>query len=179
MKPLLVVFAPWSWRRGPLGTTAPLSRGDARDARKLVFLPNDGLQMEHIMGRCRVAAVAILIALFGARSWPVQLLPAAAAPRVVEPRGGLSEAERATIAMFEAIAPSVVQVVVRSASINPFAEEEGRVSSGTGFIWDEAGHVVTNDHVVQSAGAVRCGSPLARWFKRRSWVWRRITIWRS
>jgi S1-C subfamily serine protease len=104
--------------------------------------------------RRRVTSVAIVIALFGTVSWPVQLLPATAAPRAVEPRVRLSEAERATIAMFEAIAPSVVQVVVRSASANPFAEEEGRVSSGTGFVWDEAGHVVTNDHVVQSAGAV-------------------------
>jgi S1-C subfamily serine protease len=105
--------------------------------------------------RRHVCAAALFVLLSVAVTWPQQLLPQTASPRAVEPRGALSEAERATIAMFDAIAPSVVQVVVRSASLNPFAEEEERrVSSGTGFIWDEAGHVVTNNHVVQGAGAV-------------------------
>jgi 2-alkenal reductase len=49
-------------------------------------------------------------------------------------------------------------VAARRAS-NPLAESEG-TASGTGFIWDDAGHVVTNDHVVQDASslAVRLAS---------------------
>ena len=35
-----------------------------------------------------------------------------------------------------------------------FAEAEGPSSSGSGFIWDGAGHAVTNEHVVQVAGAL-------------------------
>jgi 2-alkenal reductase len=103
----------------------------------------------------RHVCAAVFVLLSGAVTWPQQLLPQTASPRAVEPRGALSEGERATIAMFDAIAPSVVQVVVRSASLSLFAEdEERRVSSGTGFIWDDVGHVVTNNHVVQGAGAV-------------------------
>ena len=30
----------------------------------------------------------------------------------------------------------------------------GEVGAGTGFVWDEAGHVVTNNHVVQGAQTV-------------------------
>jgi transposase len=72
-----------------------------------------------------------------------------------EHAGKIEEQLKAEVADLMARAEaSVVQVVVRSASANPLAEEEGRVSSGTGFVWDEVGHVVTNDHVVQSAGAV-------------------------
>src|SRR5690606_21569804 len=45
----------------------------------------------------------------------------------------------------------VVQVAARPEANNPFAEGGGRMASGTGFVWDKAGHVVTNDHVVQNA----------------------------
>jgi 2-alkenal reductase len=77
-----------------------------------------------------------------------------AEPRPVAARGDLSEIERATIGLFDRISPSVVQVVARSASQNPFAEDTSRVASGTGFVWDEAGHVVTNNHVVEGSGAL-------------------------
>jgi 2-alkenal reductase len=46
----------------------------------------------------------------------------------------------------------VVQVAARPAQADPFADESGDgAASGTGFIWDGAGHVVTNDHVVQGS----------------------------
>jgi 2-alkenal reductase len=56
----------------------------------------------------------------------------------------------------------VVQVASRSPGA-PFSlaeGEEGPVQSGTGFVWDAAGHVVTNDHVVEGARelAVRLAS---------------------
>jgi 2-alkenal reductase len=70
----------------------------------------------------------------------------------VEARGSLSDSERSTIAIFESVSPSVVQVVARTAAAGPLTEDSsGRAASGTGFIWDGAGHVVTNDHVVQGA----------------------------
>jgi S1-C subfamily serine protease len=75
------------------------------------------------------------------------------AARSVEQRGPLSDAERANIEIFERVSPSVVQVAARSAA-NPLTEEEGGAASGTGFVWDNDGHVVTNNHVVQNANAV-------------------------
>src|SRR4029079_19292353 len=78
--------------------------------------------------------------------------------RTVDQRGPLSEAERANIELFERVSPSVVQVAARSAA-NPLAEDEGGeggagAASGTGFVWDNAGHVVTNNHVVQNSSEV-------------------------
>jgi S1-C subfamily serine protease len=72
--------------------------------------------------------------------------------RPVDPRGPFSESERSAIEIFERVSPSVVQVAARGPA-NPFADEEA-ASSGTGFVWDANGHVVTNDHVVQNAQMV-------------------------
>lgn len=79
--------------------------------------------------------------------------------RTVDQRGPLSEAERANIELFERVSPSVVQVAARSAADNPLFEDDGGeagagASSGTGFVWDNAGHVVTNNHVVQNGSEV-------------------------
>jgi 2-alkenal reductase len=64
-------------------------------------------------------------------------------PRVIQARGTLAESEQATIAIFQSAAPSVVLVISGGGRIG------GEVGAGTGFIWDEAGHIVTNNHVVQ------------------------------
>lgn len=78
--------------------------------------------------------------------------------RSVDQRGPLSDAERANIDLFERVSPSVVQVAARSAASNPLADDEGGggagAASGTGFIWDNDGHVVTNNHVVQNGSEV-------------------------
>ena len=79
--------------------------------------------------------------------------------RTVDQRGPLSEAERANIELFERVSPSVVQVATRSGVANPLTEDEGGeagagAASGTGFIWDNDGHVVTNNHVVQNGSEV-------------------------
>lgn len=70
-------------------------------------------------------------------------------PRVVAARGELAELERATIALFEATAPSVVQVVTRARFGPGFAPES--FGSGSGWVWDNSGRIVTNNHVVQGA----------------------------
>lgn len=73
-------------------------------------------------------------------------------PRVVQARGTLAESEQATIAIFESVSPSVVLVVSGErdfTGLNTVA-----VGGGTGFIWDEQGHVVTNNHVVQGSEIV-------------------------
>jgi len=75
--------------------------------------------------------------------------------RTVDQRGPLSDAERANIELFERVSPSVVQIAARSAAANPLDEDEGAgAASGTGFVWDNSGHVVTNNHVVQDGSEV-------------------------
>jgi 2-alkenal reductase len=75
--------------------------------------------------------------------------------RTVDQRGPLSDSERANIELFERVSPSVVQVAARSAAANPLDEDEGAgAASGTGFVWDNNGHVVTNNHVVQNGSEI-------------------------
>jgi 2-alkenal reductase len=79
-----------------------------------------------------------------------RLMFSADTPRAVAARGELSALEASSIAVFEAVAPSVVQVVTQPAgSRSPVG-----ASSGTGFVWDAAGHIVTNNHVIQGGGRV-------------------------
>jgi S1-C subfamily serine protease len=104
------------------------------------------------------AVAALALAFTGAKFWLTPSTTSVA--RTVEQRGAFSDSERGAIEIFERVAPSVVQVAARSGA-NPLSEDEGPsspsggpASSGTGFIWDHQGHVVTNDHVVQGAKMV-------------------------
>jgi 2-alkenal reductase len=102
-----------------------------------------------------IAAVLVALTLSNIRYSPWTNTSA----RTVDQRGPLSDAERANIELFERVSPSVVQVAAQSAAVNPLAEDEGGQgaageASGTGFVWDNAGHVVTNNHVVQNASEV-------------------------
>jgi S1-C subfamily serine protease len=80
-----------------------------------------------------------------------------AAPRPIVARGDLSELERATIELFRQASPSVVHianVALRRSAFQLDATELPQ-GAGTGFLWDEQGHVVTNGHVVLRGDAFR------------------------
>lgn len=101
-----------------------------------------------------VLAGALTIA-FLSISLPVNALAKGveAAPRPVTPRGELAAEEKATIDLFEKSRDSVVFISTRAQvedfwSRNTFSVPRG---SGSGFIWDDAGHVVTNYHVIENA----------------------------
>ena len=78
-------------------------------------------------------------------------------PRLVEARGELAANELATIALFKASSPSVVYVQTSRTARTPWSRSPVEIERGTGsgFIWDDAGHIVTNFHVVESASAAR------------------------
>jgi 2-alkenal reductase len=103
--------------------------------------------MQDRITRVVMIAVTVLLALFVLQPYVSSYLFAAREPRPTAPRGDLADFERTTISVFEAVAPSVVQVVAVSGRGGPTTEAEPS-ASGTGFVWDAAGHIVTNDHVV-------------------------------
>ncbi|WP_265561705.1 S1C family serine protease [Sphingomicrobium arenosum] len=80
-----------------------------------------------------------------------------AEPRTVTPRADLAADEQATIDLFEGARDSVVAISTSQRvrdfySRNVYSVPRG---SGSGMIWDEAGHVVTNWHVVQGASGAQ------------------------
>jgi 2-alkenal reductase len=97
-------------------------------------------------------AALLLLAAIAAQPYVDRLLLEAREPRAVTPRGDLSETELSAIAVFEAVAPSVVQVIGTPTDI---ANPSTGLQSGSGFVWDRAGHVVTNNHVVADAHLIR------------------------
>ena len=76
-----------------------------------------------------------------------------AAPRPVVPRGELTAEEKSNISIFESSKSSVVYISTREKVIDFWTRNVMTVPRGTGsgFIWDKEGHVVTNLHVIQGA----------------------------
>jgi S1-C subfamily serine protease len=81
----------------------------------------------------------------------------AAEPRPVTARGDLSETEKTTIGIFKTAAPSVVHITTLVQRQNYFSMDMQEIPRGTGsgFVWDDDGHVVTNYHVIKEADSVK------------------------
>lgn len=73
------------------------------------------------------------------------------------PRADLPPHEQATVDLFEDVSPSVVYITTLSQRRNLFTGVSTEIprGTGTGFVWDDAGHVVTNFHVLQGAAAAQ------------------------
>jgi S1-C subfamily serine protease len=78
-----------------------------------------------------------------------------AVPRAITPRGDLAADEQATVEIFDSVSPSTVFVTTLAQGwrqgllgMEPLAVPQG---TGSGFVWDEKGNIVTNFHVIASA----------------------------
>jgi 2-alkenal reductase len=120
--------------------------------------------------RIALLVVMVLLAAYVAEPYIARYLYAQETPRLVAARGDLSQGEQAAVELFQRVSPSVVHVFARPdprrlAEEDPFGHPgprgpggpggPGGVQSGTGFLWDAAGHVVTNNHVIEGAAQVR------------------------
>jgi S1-C subfamily serine protease len=111
--------------------------------------------------RSRFPAFLLLILIF-LGSWYYfarsdrPLLDPESVSRTVTPRGDLAADEQNTIEIFKAASPSVVyinSIEVRRGffSLNAYEIPSG---TGSGFVWDQQGRVVTNFHVIEDASRV-------------------------
>ncbi|MGZ9106302.1 MAG: 2-alkenal reductase, partial [Rhodoplanes sp.] len=106
--------------------------------------------------RFLLLAILLVLGVIVAQPYVQQRLYSATTPRAIEPRGGLADWEKTAIEIFNRAAPSVVHVAGQAGG-GDFSAAEGDeqgAQTGTGFVWDAAGHVVTNAHVVQGANAI-------------------------
>ncbi len=102
------------------------------------------------------AIVFLLVSIALRRTQSVPLHNAEAEAREITPRGGLTSDEEARIAVFREVSPSVVfitpfEYASRFFSLNALEIPKG---SGSGFVWDDDGHVVTNYHVIAGADRI-------------------------
>jgi len=76
-----------------------------------------------------------------------------ALPRAITPRGALPPAEMAIIDRFKEARHSVAYITSLAFQRDLFSLDVEAVptGSGSGFLWDEQGHVVTNFHVIEGA----------------------------
>jgi len=112
--------------------------------------------------------VALLTLWFWAQG--ASLLDPAAPPRPIAPRGELAADEKATIALFRQTSPSVVHITTVAVVRDSFTLNLQQIPEGTGsgFIWDESGNIITNFHVIQKAGGAQVTlSDHSTWKARR------------
>jgi S1-C subfamily serine protease len=99
-----------------------------------------------------IAALALLLcAVLLADRYLRGYFLSATAPRETAPRSDFAGEEARTTALFTKTSPSVVAVYARKAG--GLAASDG-VGTGSGFVWDKAGHIVTNNHVIAQAAEI-------------------------
>jgi len=101
--------------------------------------------------------LALSSLLAGLLASPVLQARGDALPRAVTPRGALAADELAHIELFRKTSPSVVHITSLGVQRDLFSLNVQQVQrgTGTGFVWDEQGHIVTNFHVIQGATGAR------------------------
>ncbi len=81
--------------------------------------------------------------------------PPAAEPRAVTPRGDLAGMEQTFVDVFARCSPSVAHINTSSLVRTGWGRVAEQRGSGSGFVWDRSGTVVTNHHVVENAREVQ------------------------
>jgi S1-C subfamily serine protease len=76
-----------------------------------------------------------------------------AQPRPVTPRASLTDLEKTNIQIFENASPSVAYIISMAVRRDLFGLNVQNIpqGAGSGFVWDQNGHIVTNYHVVHGA----------------------------
>lgn len=111
------------------------------------------------LGRWLATLSIVVLTVVTVRMWDESrdATSANAAPRDVASRGDLLPGERATIDLFKSASKSVVWITtanVRRDRITLDVLELPR-GTGSGFVWDNQGHIVTNFHVVEGADSAK------------------------
>jgi 2-alkenal reductase len=100
--------------------------------------------------RVALGTLIVLLGLYVAEPYVARFFFAAEEPRTVAMRGDITPAEASAVDIFALASPSVVHVYARSAPQDFWRGRRG-TQSGSGFVWDQAGHIITNNHVVADA----------------------------
>ncbi|HPC93758.1 MAG TPA: trypsin-like peptidase domain-containing protein [Sedimentisphaerales bacterium] len=115
-----------------------------------------GAEPDHKRGLILLLVALLVVLLFWqVRPWLFGVRDRDATPRSITPRGDLAEDEKSTIALFRRASPSVVFITSKTTQRSLFSLYATEVPQGTGsgFVWDANGYIVTNFHVIKDAQA--------------------------
>ena len=126
----------------------------------------------HFLSRLVLSSIAAAIVGIAWQSGPdiiESILTPPAEPRQIEPRLDLPADERSVIETFQAARESVVFITTSSRVIDPWSRRSTEVARGTGsgFIWDAQGHVITNNHVIAGADSALIQLPDGETYRAR------------
>ena len=113
-------------------------------------------QLQHSRGLLMLLTALIAVFLFWQiKPWLFGVHDRNAQPRAVTARGELAADETSTIELFKTVSPSVVYITSKTVRQDLFSFNAMEVPQGTGsgFVWDANGYVVTNFHVIKDAQA--------------------------
>jgi S1-C subfamily serine protease len=104
-------------------------------------------------------ALSLLGILLAKQSWVggASINDPRATPRAVSPRGDFSPDEKSTIGLFRQASPGVVNITAIGVQRDLFTLNLHQIPQGTGsgFVWDTSGNIITNFHVIQNASAAQ------------------------
>jgi len=111
--------------------------------------------LKHLLNLTIWTIVILIILFIGKPYIKGWILNTEAPTRTVTERGDYLSDERNTINIFQRTSPSVVFISTTDARINPWNRtvSETPNGNGSGFIWDNNGHVVTNFHVIKNSSS--------------------------
>ena len=131
---------------------------------------HSGLETRSLAATAMPGLAGVVLLAVVASGCTFELVPANASTEPGEPRPGLEAQrgpatepytdlrpdEQAIVDLFENASPSVVYITAVTRRRDFFGRTgEVPLGTGTGFVWDRDGHVVTNAHVLQRAPNVR------------------------
>jgi S1-C subfamily serine protease len=104
-------------------------------------------------------SIASLTFVLGRQPWvdSATLNDPRAAPRAISPRGELWPDEKSTIGLFRQASPAVVNITAIGVQRDLFTLNLYQIPQGTGsgFVWDTRGNIITNFHVIQNAAVAQ------------------------
>jgi S1-C subfamily serine protease len=104
-------------------------------------------------------SIASLTFVLGRQPWvdSATLNDPRAAPRAISPRGELWPDEKSTIELFRQASPAVVNITAIGVQRDLFTLNLYQIPQGTGsgFVWDTRGNIITNFHVIQNAAVAQ------------------------
>ena len=123
-------------------------------------LRNIGLShLSHWIPIGALVSLASLAFVLGWQPWvdSATLNDPKAIPRAVSPRGELWPDEKSTIGLFRQASPAVVNITAIGVQRDLFTLNLYQIPQGTGsgFVWDTKGNIITNFHVIQNAAVAQ------------------------